>query len=170
VTLWPFLDRAAGATGAFRTASPALPGPLGLVAYARLRRTAAELPPRLRLLVSQLAAERRGCDWCAQRNRHLALQAGVTSVDLAGVARFATASGYSAPERAALALAEAITCFSEAERGFPEEVLTQARRHFAEPEIMALVVTVTAQHFFDGRTGRMGRDAAVEDAEDGSRR
>lgn len=163
MTLWPFLDRASGAIGAVRPASPALPGPLGLVAYARLRRTGADLPPRLRLLVGQLAGERSGCGWCAQRNRHLALQAGISALDLDGVTGFATASGYSAPERAALALAEAITCFSEAERGFPVQVLTDARRYFTEPEVMALVGAVTTEHFFDGRTGRMGKDVLVGD-------
>jgi len=161
VTLWTFLDRAAGAIGAVRTAPPALAGPLGLVAYARLRRSGADLPPRLRLLVAQLAAERSGCGWCAQRNRHLALQAGMSATDLDGVRRIAEAPGYSDPERAALALAGAVTEFSEAEDGFPLELLCEARRHFDEPEIMALVGVVTAEHFFDARTGRMGRDAAV---------
>ena len=161
MTLWAFLDRAAGALGAVPTASPALPGPLGLVAYARLRRSGADLPPRLRLLVAQLAAERSGCGWCAQRNRHLALQAGVSAADLDGVRRIAEAPGYSEPERAALALAEAITCFSETTSGFPAAVLCEARRHFDEPEIMALVGVVTADHFFDARTGRLGRDAVA---------
>jgi alkylhydroperoxidase family enzyme len=162
VTLWAFLDRAAGAISAVPTASPALPGPLGLTAYARLRRTDADLPQRLRLLVGQLAAERSGCGWCAQRNRHLALQAGVSATDLEAVTHFATASGYSEPERAALALAEAITQFSEADNGFPPEVLCRVRRHFEEPGIMGIVVTVTAEHFFNARTGRMGRDAGEE--------
>jgi len=108
--------------------------------------------------VGQLAAERSGCAYCAHRNRHLALQAGVSAADLDGVTRCAVAPGYSEPERAALSLALAITNFSEAERGFPSEVLAQARRHFGEVEIMALVGTVTAEHFFDVRTGLMGRD------------
>lgn len=161
MTRWPFLDRAAGAIGAVRTMSPALPGPLGLVAYARLRRGAAELPPRLRLLVGQIAAERSGCAWCAQRTRHLALQAGISAGDVDGVTHFATAPGYSQPERAALALADAITRFSLSEHGFASEVLTQARRHFSEVEIMALVQETTVEHFFEARTGRMGRDATV---------
>jgi alkylhydroperoxidase family enzyme len=170
VTLWTFLDRAAGAIGAVRPASPAFPGPVGLVAYARLRRSGADLPQRLRLLVAQLAAERSGCGWCAQRNRHLALQAGVSATDLDGVSRIAEAPGYSEPERAALALAEAITCYSEAASGFPAEVLCEARRHFDEPEIMAIVGMVTAEHFFDVRTGRMGRDAGEKAVEVGRRR
>ena len=157
---WPFLDRVTGASGAVHTPSQTLPGPLGLAAYARLRRSAADLPPRLRLLVSQLAAQRSGCAWCAQRSRHLALQAGVAAGDIDDVTRFATAPHYSAPERAALALADAITRFSEAERGFSALVLTEARRHFGEPEIMALVGTVTAEHFFDARSGQIGRDVA----------
>ena len=138
---------------------PAVPGPLGLVAYARMRITGTELSQRLRLLVGQLAAERSGCGWCAQRNRHLALQAGVSAADLDGVTRFATASGYSAPERAALALADAITGFSEPEGGFPDGVLIQVRRHFGEVEIISLVQATPAEHFFDAKTGRMGRDA-----------
>ena len=158
---WAFLDRAAGAIGAVRTASPAVPGPLGLVAYARLRQSGADLPPRLRLLVAQLAAERSGCGWCAQRNRHLALQAGVSSSDLNDVTRFTAAPCYSEPERVALALADALAGFAEIEGGLPLEVLARARRHFTEPEIMALVGTATGEHFFDARTGRMGRDALV---------
>jgi alkylhydroperoxidase family enzyme len=168
VTLWAFLDRAAGAIGSVRAASPALPGPLGLAAYARMRRSGADLPPRTRLLVGQLAAERSGCGWCAQRNRHLALQAGVSAVDADGVTRYVTQSGYSEPERAALALADAITQFCEADNGFPPEVLCQARRLFGEPEIMALVGVVTAEHFFDARTGRMGRDAGEKAVEGGT--
>ena len=164
MTGWPFLDRAAGALGAVRRSrQPGLPGPLGLAAYARLTRSAQDLSPRLRLLVGQLAAERSGCAYCAHRNRHLAMQAGVSAADLDGVSRFAVAPGYSEPERAALALALAITKFSEAESGFPADVLVQARRHFDEVEIMALVQVTTAEHFFDARTGRMGRDALVVD-------
>ena len=161
MTLWAFLDRAAGSIGAVRTTHPALPGPLGLVAYARLRFTGAELPQRVRLLVGQLAAERSACAYCAHRNRHLALQAGVSAADVDGVSAFAEAPGFSDPERAALALANAITTFSEAERGFPPDVLAQARRHFDETEIMAIVRVVTAEHFYDRRTGQMGSDAMI---------
>ena len=158
MTLWPFLDRAAGALGVVRTPPQALPGPLGLVAYARLRFPGGDLPQRVRLLVSQLAALRSGCRWCADRNRHLALQAGISPSDVENVTRFASAPGYSEPERAALALADALAQFREGEQGFSVEILTRARRQFSETEIMALVGTVTAEHFFDARTGRMGRD------------
>lgn len=159
MTLWPFPDRAGGATGAAPPSRvAALPGPLGLLAYARLRVTGADLPQRLRLLIGQLAAERSGCAWCALSNRHLARKAGISTGELDGVLCHQTAPGFSNPERAALALAEAITGFSEARGGFSPEVLGQARRHLEETEIMAVVGVVTAEHFFDARTGLMGQD------------
>lgn len=159
MTLWPFPDRVLGAMGRARpNRRQPLPGPLGLVAYARLRFGSRDLPQRLRLLVAQLAAERSGCPYCAHRNRHLALQAGLSGSDLADVTDYATAGRYTDGERAALGLADALTQFSEAERGFPPEVLVRARCHFGEEEIMALVRTVTAEHFFDSRAGKMGRD------------
>lgn len=163
--LWPFPDRVLGALGGARlTRRRPLPGPLGLAAYARLRFGSRDLSPRLRLLVAQLAAERSGCPFCSHRNRHLALQAGLSGSDLDVVASFTTAERFTDDERAALGLADAVTQFSEADRGFPPEVLVQARCHFSEEEIMALVRTVTTEHFFDPRTGRMGRDALASPA------
>lgn len=165
MTLWPFPDRVLGALGGVRPdRRQPLPGPLGLVAYARLRFESRELPQRLRLLVAQLAAERSGCPYCSQRNRHLALQAGLSGADLDDVTAFATAGRYSDGERAALGLADAITRFSEAEHGFPPEVLVRARCHLGEGEIIALVRTVTTEHFFDPRTGHIGRDALAAPA------
>jgi alkylhydroperoxidase family enzyme len=160
MTLWPFPDRVLGALGGGRpNRRQPLPGPLGLAAYARLRFGSRDLPQRLRLLVAQLAAERSGCPHCAHRNRHLALQAGLSPADLDCVTDFATGDRYSEPERAALGLADAITRFAEAVQGFAPEILVRARCHFVEEEIMALVRTVTADHFFDSRRGKMGRDA-----------
>ena len=165
MTLWPFPDRVLGALGsARRKRRQPLPGPLGLVAYARLRFGSRDLPQRLRLLVAQLAAERSGCPNCAHRNRHLALQAGLSPADLDCVTDFATVDRYSDAERAALELADAITRFVEAAQGCAPEILVRARCHFAEEEIMALVQTVTAEHFFDVRTGKMGRDALAPSA------
>jgi alkylhydroperoxidase family enzyme len=117
------------------------------------------LPARLRLLVAQLAAVRSGCGYCAEHNRHLALKARLTLGDLDAVADHARGSRFSEPERAALALADAVTRFADADGGFPAEILIRARSHFGEGEIVALVATVAAEHFFDPATGHLGRDA-----------
>lgn len=162
-SLWPLPDRVAAWMGAPRKPSLArLPGPLGLPAYARLARTWAPiepLEPRLQLLVAELAAVRSGCDYCVQHTRHTALKAGVPMDAIDAVAQYASASHFSESERAALALADAVTGFREAEGGFPMEILVRARCHFDEGQIVALVAGVVAEHFFDPATGRLGRDS-----------
>lgn len=163
--LWAFPDRLAAWVGAPRPATPKrLPGPLGLPGYARLASTwapIAPLDPRLRLLVTQLAAERSGCEYCAQHNRHVAMKAGVARQVLDDVVRHGSAppGHYSDAERAALELADAVTSFEENKGGLPMETLVRARCHFDEGQIVALVAAVSAEHFFDPATGRLGRDS-----------
>jgi alkylhydroperoxidase family enzyme len=110
-------------------------------------------------LVTQLAAVRSKCGFCVQHARHTALKAGLRPEVIDGVARHASASHFSDAERAALALADAVTAFSENEGGFPMEILVRARCQFAEGQIVALVAAVAAEHFFDPETGHLGRDA-----------
>jgi alkylhydroperoxidase family enzyme len=160
---WPLPDRVLGWLGATPLeAETRLPGPRGLPAYARVRwsgPTAESLAPRLRLLVSQLAALRSGCGYCAHLNRHLALREGVPPVVIESVAEYAAAPHFTEAERAALALADALTRFSEADGGFDTEILVHARCHLRENQIIAVVATVASEHFFDPATGQLGRDA-----------
>jgi len=147
------------------TATAPLPGPRDLPAYARFASTWAPLEPlspRLRLLVAQLAAVRSGCGYCAEHNRHLALKTGLTLGELDAVTDHARTSHFSEAERAALALADAVTRFADAEGGFSSDILVRSRCHFGEGEIVALVATVAAEHFFDPASGRLGRDALAQ--------
>jgi alkylhydroperoxidase family enzyme len=166
--LWQPLDRVSAWLAApVRARTAPLPGPLGMPAYARLARSRVPiepLPPRLHHLVAQLAALRSGCEYCAQHNRHTALKAGVPREAIDTVGRYASTTGFTEAERAALALAEAVTGFAEAEGGFSMEVLVWARCHFGEGQIIALVAAVATEHFFDPATGRMGRDCEVTGA------
>lgn len=159
---WPLPQRLLGWIGAASHDHPEpLPGPRGLPAYARVRwssPSADALPTRLRLLVAQLAALRSGCAYCAHYNRHLALRAGLPAPVMEAVAHYGVAPQFSEAERAALALADALTGFAEAEGGFPPEILARARGHLEEDQIVALVLTVATEHFFDPGTGRLGRD------------
>jgi alkylhydroperoxidase family enzyme len=159
---WPLPERLLGWIGAAPHDNPEpLPGPRGLPAYARVRwsRPSADaLPIRLRLLAAQLAALRSGCAYCAHYNRHLALRAGLPSAAMDAVAHYAVAPQFSEAERAALALADALTGFAEAEGGFAPEILARARCHLEEVQIVSLVATVATEHFFDPVTGHLGRD------------
>jgi alkylhydroperoxidase family enzyme len=166
----PFPDRVMGWIGAAPRRDPeSLPGPCGLPGYARVgwaRSFPVDLEPRLRLLLTQLAAVRSGCAYCVQFNRHLGLRGGVPAATLDAVADHARSSHFSELERAALALADALTGFTAAEGGFATEILVRARCYLPEQQIMALVALVATEHFFDPVTGALGRDARASSLQD----
>lgn len=169
--LLPFPDRVMGWIGASPRREPEpLPGPRAIAAYARVgwaRSSPVALEPRLRLLVAQLAAVRSQCDYCAQYGRHLGLRGGVPAAALDAVPDYSRSSLFSERERAALALADALTGFAIAEGGFAAEILERARRHLPEAQIMDLVTLVATEHLFDPVTGALGRDARASSPHDG---
>lgn len=136
-------------------------GPRVLPAYAalaRYRSGGVELEPRLRLLVSQWAAERSGCRWCIERGRHLWRDAQLPLDTLRSLSQYETSALFSNRERAALRFTDAVTRYSDAGGGMPLEALTCARQQLSEPEIAAVTATVAAQHFFNPMTGALGAD------------
>ena len=76
-----------------------------LPAYAALARyrSGTDLDPRLRMLVTQLAAERSGCRWCIDRGRHFWREAQLSLEALRTLPRYETSSLFSSRERAAVA-------------------------------------------------------------------
>jgi alkylhydroperoxidase family enzyme len=135
-----------------------------LPAYAALARyhiSTPDLEPRLRLMVTQLAAERSRCRWCIERGRHLWREAQLSTDELRALLRYETSSLFSKRERAALRFTDAVTRYSEAHgvAGMPLEPLTAARQHLSEPEIAAVTAAVAATHFFNPITGALGADA-----------
>jgi len=139
-----------------------VPGPGVLPSYARMGRYIAAtvtLEPRLRLLVQQLAAELAGCRWCVERGRHLWRKAFLSFDELRAVRRYAGSQLFSEKERAALAFTEAVSRYANRAGGLPAEVLADVRRHFSEPEVAALTLAVSEEHFFNPATGALGADA-----------
>ena len=57
---------------------------------------------------------------------------------------FATSRHYSAPERAALAFAEAMTITGQK---VTDELFAEARRHFAEAQVVELTAAVALENF-----------------------
>lgn len=151
--------RALGGTRAAIATSRAA-GAHVLPAYAALARYASptELDPRLRMLVTQLAAERSGCRWCIERGRHLWREAQLAVETLRALPSYETSLLFSNRERAALRFADAVTRYAEASGGMPLEPLMQARQHLTEPEIAAVTAAVAAEHFFNPITGQLGAD------------
>src|SRR2546422_10382522 len=75
-------------------------------ALARYHNTSTDLDPRLRMLVTQLAAERSRCRWCIERGRHLWREAQLSVDPLRALVRYETSALYSNRERAALRFAD----------------------------------------------------------------
>jgi alkylhydroperoxidase family enzyme len=155
-----------------RTPSAVPPGGVRILpAYAALGRyhtNSTDLDPRLRMLVTQLAAERSGCRWCIERGRHLWREAQLPVEALRAVPQYERSALFSNRERAALRFTDAVTRYSEAVGGMPVEPLMRVRQHLSEPEIAALTALVAAQHFFNPITGALGADVAPWGAPIGS--
>src|SRR5437763_16593609 len=89
-------------------AAPTSAGPRVLPAYAALARYQLHTPdldPRLRMLVTQLAAERSRCRWCIERGRHMWRDALLPFDQLRALPRYETSSLFSNRDRAALRFA-----------------------------------------------------------------
>jgi AhpD family alkylhydroperoxidase len=86
----------------------------------------------LRLRVSQL----NGCAYCVDMHSQDALRGGDSELRVHGVVAWRHAPYYTAQERAALALTEAITLIAD---GVPDDVWAEAERHFESAELAALV-------------------------------
>lgn len=151
--------------------APPPSGPRVLPAYAALARFqnhGAELEPRLRLLVTQLAAQRSRCRWCIEHGRHLWREAQLPVEPLRSLVRYESSDLFSDRERAALRFTDALTRYSEDCGGMPIEPLLRARQHLSEPEIVAVTGAAASQHFFNPITGALGADVAAWGAPIGS--
>ena len=154
-----------------RESSPTRPPASVLPAYAALARyqlNRADLEPRLRLLVTQLAAERSRCRWCIERGRHEWREAQLPLDALRALSHYETSAFFSDRERAALRFTDAVTRYSASNGGMPVEPLMRVRQHLSEPEVAAVTAAAAAQHFFNPITGALGADAAPWGAPIGS--
>ncbi len=151
-----------------RNASVAPTGARILPAYAALARYHAhttDLEPRLRLLVTQLAAERSRCRWCIERGRHEWREAHLALDQLCALLRYETSPLFSPRDKAALRFADAVTRYRD---DMSVEPLSRARQHLSEPEIVAVTAAVAAEHFFNPITGALGADVSAWGAPIGS--
>ena len=102
----------------------------------------ATLDPALVELVRLRASQLNGCRYCTDLHAAAARAAGERDGRLAGLARWRDEACYSEPERAALALTEAVTLI--AGTGVPDAVLDDASRTFTPTELAHLLWTIAA--------------------------
>jgi AhpD family alkylhydroperoxidase len=100
------------------------------------------LPKATQELVSLRASQINGCGWCIDMHTKEAAAAGETAVRLNLVAAWRESTVFTEPERAALALAEEGTRLADADQGVSDETWAQARKHYDDDQIAALVCLV----------------------------
>ena len=100
------------------------------------------VPERTLELVNLRASQINGCSACVDMHPRLAKRAGETEERLFAVAAWREAPYFSAAERAALALTDALTRVSDRPDPVSNQVWTEAARNYDEPALAALVIAI----------------------------
>lgn len=98
-------------------------------------------------LIDVRVSQINGCAYCLHMHTTEAREHGETDVRLHQLGGWAESSLFTARERAALGLAEAITDLREGH--VPDTVWEEASRHFSEPELAAVVLASSMINFWN---------------------
>jgi AhpD family alkylhydroperoxidase len=100
-------------------------------------------------LVHLRASQINGCSSCVDSGARHARKAGETDERLFAVAAWRDAPYFTDAERAALALAEAVTRLSDRADPVPDEVWDEAARHYDERGLAALTLAIAITNVFN---------------------
>ena len=106
------------------------------------------VPPKVLHLVHLRASQINGCGFCVDAGVKHARQDGETDERLHAVAAWREMPYFSDAERAALALAEAVTHLDERDP-VPDAVWNEAARHFDEKQLAGLVLWISTTNLFN---------------------
>ena len=98
--------------------------------------------PTIIKLVELRASQINGCGLCVDMHAHELRQMGETDDRLFAVAAWRDAPYFTDAERAALALAEAVTRLSDREDPVPDAVWDEAKQHYDESALAALLLAI----------------------------
>src|SRR5947207_8056421 len=100
------------------------------------------VPSRTLQLVELRASQINGCSVCVDMHYHYMKQAGESDTRCATVAAWRDTPYFTDAERAALALAEAVTRLSDRPDPVPDAIWNEAARHYDERGLAALLVAI----------------------------
>ncbi|MHB1583407.1 MAG: carboxymuconolactone decarboxylase family protein [Acidimicrobiales bacterium] len=115
--------------------------------YASIDREA--VPPAILELVHLRASQINGCSFCVRAGSTSARASGENDDRLFTVAAWREAPYFDDAERAALALAEAVTRLADRPDPVPDEIWDELARHFDERGLMAIVLMVAVTNVFN---------------------
>ena len=94
----------------------------------------------LREMIKVRASQINGCAFCLDMHVQEARKLGISDDRLHLLCVWREAPGFSEPERAALALTEAVTRIADG--GVPDALYEEVRRHFTEAQYVGLLTTI----------------------------
>jgi len=106
-------------------------------------------PGRALFLAMLRASQLNGCANCLAASCWQLKQSGETDERLLAVSAWRESNQFTAPERAALALAEAMTRLSDRSDPVPDTVWDEVARHFQERELAFLVLGIATQNLYN---------------------
>lgn len=101
-----------------------------------------DVPTSTHKLIELRASQINGCSVCVDMHSRELRAAGESDERILTVAAWRETPYFTEAERAALALAEAVTRLADRPDGVPDEVWEQAARHYDEQQLAALVVSI----------------------------
>jgi AhpD family alkylhydroperoxidase len=107
------------------------------------------VPPATLELVHLRASQINGCSSCVDAGSQHAKNAGETDERLFAVAAWRHSPHFTDAERAALALTEAVTRLSDRIDPVPDEVWDDAARHYDEPALASLLLSIATTNVFN---------------------
>lgn len=100
-------------------------------------------------LVGIRASQVNGCSACVQQHLEGAQAAGETVERLVGVSAWRESPYFTDPERAALALTDALTRMADAEDAVPDELWREVTKHYDERQVAALILHIAVMNMFN---------------------
>jgi AhpD family alkylhydroperoxidase len=134
-----------------RMNNPLIIIPQALHAMYALARTTEQrgVPPTTFMLVQLRVSQINGCSVCVDMHARELKSAGETDERLLTVAAWRDTPYFSDAERAALALAEAVTRIADRPDAVPDDVWAEAARHYDEAALSALLVSIGLINLFN---------------------
>jgi AhpD family alkylhydroperoxidase len=125
-------------------------------------------PPARALSLAMLrASQLNGCALCLDGSCMMLKKFGETDERLFAVSAWRESTRFTAPERAALALSEAMTRLSDRSDPVPDPVWDEAARHFSDRELAFLVLGIATQNLYN-RVNVTTRQVAADWGDDAS--
>ena len=107
------------------------------------------VPEEVLELVHLRTSQINGCSFCVDMAWNSAKKSDELGRKLFAVSAWREAPFFTAAERAALALAEAVTRLSDRSDPVPDEIFDEAARHFDERQLSAIILWVATTNVFN---------------------